>query len=71
MGGVPLTPCDIMFYMDEKPIEKKIPEKTAIEVLNEFMKQNKIQLIFGDMRMRQLKDGAILIERPTISAEFI
>jgi len=57
--------------MDEKPIEKKIPEKTAIEVLNEFMKQNKIQLIFGDMRMRQLKDGAILIERPTISAEFI
>ena len=54
----------------EEKIEKKEPKPSANTVLNTFMRQNKISLVFGDMQVRTLKDGAILVERPTVTAEY-
>lgn len=44
---------------------------SATEVLNNFMKEKNIQLVFGDMKIRQVKDGAIIVERPLVTAEYI
>jgi len=54
--------------MDETPQEEK--KQSAVELLNDFMKEHKIKLNFGEMYVRQMKDGAILIEKPTVTAEF-
>ena len=60
----------------DKPLEPKVETSPlvklpATELLNNFMKEKGIQLVFGDMRIRQLKDGAIIVERPIIGAEYI
>jgi len=59
--------------MDNKPqtTEPAKPRPTATELLNTFMTEHKISIVYGDMKIRQIKDGAIIVERPIIGVEYV
>lgn len=47
---------------DQKPIERPGADK----LLEKFLEENGLELIFGDFSIRKVSDGGLLFEKPSI-----